>query len=62
MAINWTAMTSLVTNGLDLIVTMMEKVPDIIMPLVGVIIVLLIPTFAGKLTDKVAGIFDKIKF
>ena len=61
MAINWTAMTDLVTNAMALITTMVEAVPAIIVPLFAVIILLLVLKFGRGLIDGIVGLL-KIKF
>lgn len=61
MAVNWTEMSALVTNGMDLLVTLVNKLPDIIVPVAIVIIVMIVPSFASKITGKISGLFDKVK-
>lgn len=60
MAINWTSMNDLVTNSFDLIITMVGKVPDVIVPIFGVIIILLVLKFGRGIVDAVVGML-KIK-
>jgi len=62
VAINWTYMTSIVENGFDLLITMMEKLPEVIVPVVGVIIILIVPAFASRLSGKITTMLGKIKF